>query len=85
MSDVYTRREATATISRSRPNWITGPGSKLGSAGKWESRGPENGSFKMAATELVYSQNYHFGLVYDMVYQFLGMEAKNDKFGMFCH
>ena len=32
----------------------------------------------------VYSQNHHFGLVYDMIYQFLGMEAKNYKFGMFC-
>ena len=25
-----------------------------------------------------------FGLVYDMIYQFLGMEAKNYKFGVFC-
>ena len=30
------------------------------------------------------SQNDHFDLVYDMIYQFLGMEAKNYKFGMFC-
>ena len=32
----------------------------------------------------IYSQNNHFGLVYDMIYQFLGMEAKNYKFRMFC-
>ena len=32
----------------------------------------------------IYSQNYRFGLVYGMIYQFLGMEAKNYKFGLFC-
>ena len=30
----------------------------------------------------IYSQNNHFGLVYDMIYQFFDMEAKNYKFGM---
>ena len=46
---------------------------------------PRKRSFKTAATELgYYSQNYLFGLVYDMIYQFLGMEAKNHKFGMSC-
>ena len=28
------------------------------------------------------SQNYHIGLVYDMIYE--SLEAKNYKFGMFC-
>ena len=32
----------------------------------------------------IHSQSYHFGLVYDVIYQFIGMEAKNYKFGMFC-
>ena len=30
------------------------------------------------------SQNNNFGLVYDMIHQFRGMEANNYKFGMFC-
>ena len=71
--------------TRSRPNWITGPGPKSGSAGKSESRGPENGVSRWRRPNSdIYSQNYHFGLVYDMIYQFLGMEAKTYKFGMFC-
>ena len=41
----------------------------------------------MAATKLthkmiIYSQNDNFGLVYDMIDQFLGMETKNYKFGI---
>ena len=46
----------------------------------------------MAATELthkmitcIYSQNDNFGLIHDMIYQFLGMEAKNYKFGIFAN
>ena len=31
----------------------------------------------------IVTHNYHFGLVYDVIYKFLGMEAKNHKFGMF--
>ena len=70
---------------RSRPNWITGPGPKSEPAGKSESRGPENGVSRWRwLNSDIYSQNHHFGLVYDMIYQFLGMEAKNYKFGMFC-
>ena len=73
------------SVTRSRPNWITGPGPKSGSDGKSESRGPENGVSRWRRSNSdIYSQNHHFGLVYDMIYQFLGMEAKNYKFGMFC-
>ena len=71
--------------SRSRPNWITRPGPKSGSAGKSESLGPENGVPRWRRPNSdIYSQNHHSGLVYDMIYQFLSMEAKNHKFGMFC-
>ena len=71
-------------VNRSRPNWIAGPGPKLGSARKLERRGPENRVSRWRQPNLdIYSQNYHFGLVYDMIYQFLGMEANNYKF-MFC-
>ena len=73
------------TIIRSRPNQIAGPGPKSGPARKSESRGPENGVSRWRRPNSdIYSQNHHFGLVYDMIYQFLGMEAKNYKFGMFC-
>ena len=69
------------TVTRSRPNWITVPGLKSGSAGKSESRGPENGVSRWRRPNSdIYSQNYHFGLVYEVIYQFLGMEAKNYKF-----
>ena len=72
-------------IIRSRPNQIAGPGPKSGPARKSESRGPENGVSRWRRPNSdIYSQNHHFGLVYDMIYQFLGMEAKNYKFGMFC-
>ena len=51
-----------------------------------QSRGPENGVTRWRRPNSdIYSQNHHFGLVYDMIYKFLGMEAKNYKFGMFCH
>ena len=72
-------------ITRSRPNQIAGPGPKSGPARKSESRGPENGVSRWRRPNSdIYSQNHHFDLVYDMIYQFLGMEAKNCKFGMFC-
>ena len=72
-------------LNRSRPNWITGPGPKLEPAGKSESRGPENGVSRWwRPNSDNYSQNHHFGIVYDMIHQFLGMEAKNYQFGMFC-
>ena len=32
----------------------------------------------------IYPPKFSFGLVYGVIYQFLGMEAKNYKFGMFC-
>ena len=72
-------------MTKSRPNWIMGPGPKSEPAGKSESRGPENWVSRWRRPNSdIYSQNHHFGLVYDMIYQFLGMEAKNCKFGMFC-
>ena len=72
-------------VDRSRPNQIAGPGPKSGPAGKSESRGPENGVSRWRWPNLdIYSQNHHFGLIYDMIYQFLSMDAKNYKFGMFC-
>ena len=75
----------TCVLIRSRPNQITGPGPKSGPAGKSESRGPENGVSRWRRpNSAIYSQNHHFRLVYDMIYQFLGMDAKNYKFGMFC-
>ena len=62
-----------------------GPGPEIGPARKSESRGPENGVSRWRRPNSdIYSQNHHFGLVYDMIYQFLGMEAKNYKVGMFC-
>ena len=72
-------------LLRSRPNQIADPGPKSGPARKSESRGPENGVSRWRRPNSdIYSQNHHFGLVYDMIYQFLGMEAKNYKFGIFC-
>ena len=72
-------------ITRSRPNQINGLGPKSGPAGKSESCGPENGvsRWRRSNTDIC-SQNHHFGLVCDMIYQFIGMDAKNYKFGMFC-
>ena len=70
-------------FNRSRPNQIAGPGPKSGPARKSESRGPENGVSKWRRPNSdIYSQNHHFGLVCGMIYQFLGMEAKNYKFGI---
>ena len=67
------------------PTGLTGPGPKSEPAGKSESRGPENWVSRWRRPNSdIYSQNHHFGLVYDMIYQFLGMEAKNYKIGMFC-
>ena len=80
-----TRLRLVPGFSRSRPNQITGPGPKSGPAGKSESRGPENGVSRWRwPNSAIYSQNHHFRLVYDMIYQFLGMDAKNYRFGMFC-
>ena len=74
------------TVVRSRPNQIAAPGPKSGPARKSESRGPENGVSRWRRPNSdIYSQNHHFGLVYDMIYQFLGMEAKNYKFGIFAN
>ena len=71
--------------TRSKPNWITGPAPKSGSAGKSESHGPDNGVSRWRRPNSdINSQNYHFGLVCDVIKQFLGTEAKNYKFGMFC-
>ena len=78
-------RNCVVLFTRSRPNQIADPGPKSGPARKSESRGPENGVSRWRRPNSdIYSQNHHFGLVYDMIYQFLGMEAKNYKFGMFC-
>ena len=77
--------DALRLVNRSRPNWITGSEPKSEPAGKSESRGPENWvSWWRRPNSDIYSQNHHFGIVYDMIYQFIGMEAKNYKFGMFC-
>ena len=55
--------------SRWRPTWITGPGLKSGSAGKSESRGPENGVSRWRQPNSdIYSQNYHFGLKFTTWY-----------------
>ena len=84
-ASVSTLQVCNHPIIRSRPNQIMGPGPKSGPAGKLESRGPKNGVSRWRRPNSdIYSQNYHFGLVYDVIEQFLGMEAKNYKFGMFC-
>ena len=65
------------TPTRSRPNWITGPGPKSGSAGKSESRGPENGVSRWRRPNSdLYSQNHHFGLVYDWYFNFLAWRQR---------
>ena len=59
-------------FNRSRPNWITGPGPKSEPAIKSESRGPKNGVSRWRRPNSdIYSQNHHFGLVYDMIHQFI--------------
>ena len=83
-NNVATSLGCNSDVIRSRPNQIAGPGPKSGPVGK-SSRGPENGVSRWRRPKSdIYSQNHHFGLVYDMIYQFLGMDAKNYKFGMFC-
>ena len=70
-----------------------GPGSEIRVGWKIGVTWSRKRGFKMAASDTVRTRifthkNHHFGLVYDMIYQFLGMEAKNYKFGMFgqqCH
>ena len=67
--------------TRLRARFEIGVGWKIGVT--WS----QKGSFKMAATELGYKLtklSFWLSLLYDMIYQFLGMEAKNYKFGMFC-
>ena len=83
--DVMGRHKWRAARNRSRPNWIVGPRPKSGLARKLKCSGPENevSRWRWPHSD-IYSQNDHFGLVYDMIYRFLGMEAKNCKFGMFC-
>ena len=52
--------------NRSMPNQIADPGPKSGPARKSESRGPENGVSRWRRPNSdIYSQNHHFGLVYD--------------------
>ena len=62
-----------------------GPAAEIGVARNSESRGPENGVSRWRwPNSDIYSQNGHFGLVYDTIpqwhdpaiSQFLGMEAK---------
>ena len=57
-----------------------------GPAGYFEDwHGPENGVWRWRQPNSnIYSQNFHFGIVYDVIYQFHRMEAKNYKFGMLC-
>ena len=45
--------------------------------------GMQDGGNRTHKTLTKYSQNDHFCLVDDLIYQFLGMEAKNLKFDMF--
>ena len=72
------------STNRSRPNWIADPRPKAGSARNSESHGPENCVSRWQQPNSdIYLQNNHLCLVYD-IYQFLGMEAQNYKFGMFC-
>ena len=67
MSFILQCHDISTHITRSRPNWITGPAPKSGSAGKSESRGPENRVSRWRRPNSdIYSQNYHFGLVYDV-------------------
>ena len=68
---------AQPAVTRSRPNQITGPGPKSGPAGKSESRGLENGVSRWRRPNLdIYSQNYHFGLVYDGYNNFLAWRQR---------
>ena len=72
--------KCNVAVIRSRPNWIAGSRLKSGSAKKSESHGPKNGVSRWwRPNSDIYSQN-DFGLVYEMTYQFLGMEAKNYKY-----
>ena len=74
-----------AASNWSRPNWIPDPQPKSGSARISESRGTVNGVSRWQWRNLeIYSQSDHFGLICEMIYQFLGMVAKNYKFGMLC-
>ena len=56
-----------------------------GPAPIWGPRGPQNGVARWCRLNWeIYSQNDYFSLVYDIVHQFLGTDAKNYKFDMFC-
>ena len=60
-------RRGEGSPGEATPNWITGPGPKSGPAGKSESRGPEDGVSRWRRPNSdIYSQNHHFGLVYDI-------------------
>ena len=61
--------------SRSRSSWVAGPRPKSGSVRKLESRSPENG---------VSRWSFWISLWHDISNRFLGIEAKNYKFSMFC-
>ena len=65
------------TVIRSRPDWILGLAPNPGSAEISGSRGSKNGVARWSRLDSeIYSQNDHFGLVYDMIYQFLGMDQR---------
>ena len=62
---------------RLRLTWIAGLGPKSRLARTSESRGPENGVSRWRRPNSdIYSQNYHFGLVYDVIYQFLAWRQR---------
>ena len=67
----------------------TGLQSRLWNRSRLENRShvvPKNGVSRWRRPNSdIYSQNYHFGLVYDVIYQFLGMQAKNHKFVCFAN
>ena len=71
-------RNVSETTPKSRPNWITDPRVKLGSARISVSHETENGVSRWWQPNLeIYSQKDHFGFICEMIYQFLGMVAKN--------
>ena len=58
--------------------WIADPRPKLGSAEISESGGPENSISRWRRPNSdIYSQNDHFGLVYDIIYQFPGRRSSH--------
>ena len=64
-----------------------GPGSEIRVGWKIRVMWSRKRGFKMVATEhgyLLTKLSFWLRLYYDVIYQFLGMEAKNYKFGLFC-